>query len=151
MGLFSTHTHSHSSSHTTELVPYEKTVHEYRAPTDESVKLLNEFKEKATENILSSFKLKDNIMEVNGFFIRRDAVSWTIDIYCRFKLNGKEFNLKESFDAQEFRKDIDYNYNVESYKNAVLRLVYTKVSEIIALELIRSSDANMIFDSIDKI
>ena len=50
MGLFST-THHHTK---TVNVPYEKsvTINEYKAPTDKSVELLNEFEKKAHENII---------------------------------------------------------------------------------------------------
>jgi hypothetical protein len=43
------------------LVPFEKTVTEIRAPTDESVNLLKEFEEKAEAKLIASFTLPNNL------------------------------------------------------------------------------------------
>jgi hypothetical protein len=136
MGLFSTHTSSHSHTHSERLVPYEKTVHEHRAVTDASVKLLNEFQEKAIENILHAFKLKDNIIEADGFFIQASHVDYNIEFHCKFKLNSNEYYVKEKIDCFDFRQDIRKYFSDMEYKSAAINLIYKKVSEVIAKELI---------------
>ncbi len=141
MGLFTTHYHSHSNNHThsESLVPYEKTVHEHRAPTDESVKLLNEFQDKAIDNILKQFRINDNIIEAEGFFIGYSVIHKII-LHCRFKVNGKEFHLKEEIDCWEFRNDLSKYFNDESdYQNKVLLLIYKHLSELIAKEIMMTS------------
>jgi len=141
MGLFSTtiHTHSESHSHSERLVPYEKTVHEHRAVTDESVKLLNEFQEKAIENVLHSFKLKDNIIEADGFFIQSNFMDYNIGVHCKFKINSKEYYVKDSINCFEFRQNLKGYFESFEYRESVIRLVYKKVSEIIAEELIMNN------------
>jgi len=136
MGLLSTHTSSHSHTHSERLVPYEKTVHEHRAVTDASVKLLNEFQEKAIENILHAFKLKDNIIEADGFFIQASHVDYNIEFHCKFKLNSNEYYVKEKIDCFDFRQDIRKYFSDMEYKSAAINLIYKKVSEVIAKELI---------------
>ncbi len=42
----------------TEFIPYEKTIIEKRAPTDESIRLWNEIKEKAYATIRDTIRLK---------------------------------------------------------------------------------------------
>jgi len=139
MGLFSTHTSSHTHSHSETLVPYVKTVHEHKAPTDESVKLLNELQEKAVENILHAFKLKDNLIEADGFFIQTSPVDFNIIFHCKFKLNSNEYYVKEKIDCFEFRKDIRKYFDNMEYRSAAINLIYKKVSEVIAKELIIKS------------
>ena len=136
MGLFSTHTSSHSHTHSETLVPYVKTVHEHRAATDESVKLLNEFQEKAVENILHAFKLKDNIIEADGFFIQASPVDYNIEFHCKFKLNSNEYYVKEKINCFDFRQDIRKYFDNMEYRSAAINLIYKKVSEVIAKELI---------------
>ena len=136
MGLFSTHTSTHTHSHSETLVPYEKTVHEHRAPTDVSVQLLNEFQEKAVENILHAFKLKDNIIEADGFFIQTTPFDFNIEFHCKFKLNSNEYYVKEKINCFDFRQDIRKYFDNMEYRSAVIQLIYKKVSEVIAKELI---------------
>jgi len=146
MGLFSTHTSSHTHTHSETLVPYEKTVHEHRAVTDDSVKLLNEFQEKAIENILHAFKLKDNIIEADGFFIQATPFDYNIEFHCKFKLNSNEYYVKEKIDCFEFRQDIRKYFDDMDYRSAAINLIYKKVSEVIAKELIlNSSEAVEVF------
>ena len=49
--------------HTTEYVDRNITVKEYKAPTDESVKLLNEMTEKALNNIVKTFSTSNNTLQ----------------------------------------------------------------------------------------
>ena len=55
-----------------------KTTTEYRAPTDESVRLLKEMEEKAREKIIDSFTVNDTHFECK-FFQEMDVVTQEID------------------------------------------------------------------------
>ena len=46
----------------TEHVPYEKSIVEHRAPTDDSIRIWEEMKEKAYKSILGSIELRDNAL-----------------------------------------------------------------------------------------
>ncbi len=150
MGLFSTHTHSESHTHSERLVPYEKTVHEHRAPTDDSVKLLNEFKEKAIENIFYSFLIKDNIIEADAFMIWENPIDYTMTFHCKFKINGEEFYIRESVDMFKFKSDLMKYFKSGDFKEEVLQKIYTTISEHITRELIISSK-ECVFSFIDKV
>ncbi len=81
----------------TKFVPYEKkvTINEHRAVTDESVKLLNEFQEKAKDNILNTFIIDVNEMKgVAIFFQSNMTVYDSIEYGLRFVLNGKSYTTK---------------------------------------------------------
>mgnify|MGYP000881342611 CR=1 FL=1 len=125
-----------SHTHTSELVPYEKTVtvHEHRAPTDESVKLLNEFQQKAIENIITQVQIDTN--EVKGMFI---VLSCEPDFLhmryvYRFILNGKEYKGEFKIESLEYRLSVD-NYNYEK----LMHLFYEKLAQSIAIELLNAN------------
>jgi len=64
-------------------------IKEFRAPTDESVRLLREMENTAYENIIEAFHIKNNTFEAKAFVIP------TVDFFekkliVRFKLNGEE-------------------------------------------------------------
>lgn len=58
----------------TKYVTKEVNIKEKKAPTDESIRLLNEFQEKALRNQLCQFKLENNNLNVNWFFIETISV-----------------------------------------------------------------------------
>lgn len=80
----------------TEYIPYEKSikVNEYKAATDESIKILNEFQEKAKENLCYSVRIDQSYLNGVAFFFREDHMSNGFDVYFKFGLNGTEFKVK---------------------------------------------------------
>jgi len=60
MGLLSSSYHSHSHDNSTHIKsPDTVKVHEHKAPTDESIKLMEEAHNKAIENIIAKVKVED--------------------------------------------------------------------------------------------
>ena len=80
----------HYNIHDTEYIPYTKTVIEKRAPTDESIRLYGEMKEKAYASVLDTLELHDNILNMTAILYE----DFDHDLYhmCKYKfmLNGKE-------------------------------------------------------------
>ena len=72
MGLFKT-TNYYTHKGGKEYVPYEKdvTIHEHRAPTDESVRLLNEFEEKARKNIIHKISVNENNLNAVSIIFKK--------------------------------------------------------------------------------
>lgn len=73
-------------------------VTENRAPTDESVRLLNEMQKKVESNLLASLHLDNN--ELKGMVhIYKDVLRASKNVVVMFELNGKkvrhESNIKE--------------------------------------------------------
>jgi hypothetical protein len=79
---------------TTTYVPYEKTIIEKKAPTDDSIKLLNEFQEKATHNIIDSICIKNNIIEGIAIEVNESVWDFSTSIFFKFILNGKNIQFK---------------------------------------------------------
>lgn len=88
------HYHEHST-----------TVTEKRAATDESVKLLNEFEEKAQKNIVGKVVLENNLFEGVGILFE-DMVSDRYILRIRFIINGKELSFTKEIKSSTFRRHI---------------------------------------------
>ena len=86
----------------TEQVTREVIVKEYRAPTDESVKLLNEMQKKALDNIVSQFSTTNNYLQMKCAVVENNYEEARLFI-SKFTLNGKShrFDIKiNSWDVQ---------------------------------------------------
>ena len=66
-----------------------KTTTEYRAPTDESVRLLKEMEEKAREKIIDSFTVSDTHFECK-FFQEMDVTTQEMKYVVIYSMNGKK-------------------------------------------------------------
>ena len=91
--------------------PEEINVTEKKAPTDESIRLLNEFQQKAFDNIVECVQLSNNELTDAKYWIYPDHYSFTQCARIRFKLNGKvkdfEFTLPhERTDKADIQKII---------------------------------------------
>ena len=111
---------------TTKIVPYEKTININRAPTDESVKLLKEFEEKAVENIIDKIHVNDN--SINGVVLVKQIQlnPFNHKFYWKFTLNGKEY-----------RGDVELQLSSWEMRNLV-NLLAQEISKVITEELINS-------------
>lgn len=128
MGLFSdNHYHKHDNS---THIRYPDTIKEVKAPTDESVRLLNEFQEKALDNLISKVEVKDNLVEgtVMAFEMgcTTAAIQFEIKIICKFKINGHEYVVEKGIDRSELWKNdadktiLNINNTLRNYANSVM-------------------------------
>ena len=151
MGLIDKHYYNHRS--VTERVTENVNVKEYRAPTDESLKLLKELDQTAKNNILFSITNKDNVINgtilaiATGFsslphltdnpnVIRTASSMMDVEIHYRFTLNGKEYNGKDTIDYY----DIGLQNAYKSKDGAELfyaRFMAKKLSELISIQLVK--------------
>lgn len=111
--------------HTTEYVDRNITVKEYKAPTDESVKLLNEMTEKALNNIVKTFSTSNNTLQAK-VAVYQDHRMQVNEFMCKFTLNGKDHMLRVEINAYE-TPDMD----------SMVEKLYTKVCEKLAQELMQ--------------
>jgi hypothetical protein len=127
MGLLKT-THIHQSR--TEYVPYVKEVNitEKRAPTDESVKLFSEFRQKALDNIVDSFHVDTNILKAEYISFQNDVCRDVTIIFIKINLNGEEFRMQEDFTRQD-QYDLAMYYHIEDRRPLIEHLIefYSKI------------------------
>jgi hypothetical protein len=110
-----------------EYVPYEKTVHEHRAPTDQSVSLLNEMQKKAEENLIRTIKVEENTLKGKGIFFYLSPDKTETEFVIKFNLNGEDHQVRGSIDDWEAK-------DPESF----MRLFYEKFTQAILTELIKN-------------
>lgn len=111
--------------HTTEYVDRNITIKEYKAPTDESVKLLNEVTEKALNNIVKTFSTSNNTLQAK-VGVYQDYKMQVNEFMCKFTLNGKDYMYRVEPDT----------YETPDMSSMVEKL-YTKVCEKLAQELMQ--------------
>jgi len=73
----------------TQLVPYAKTVHEHRAPTDQSVALLREMESKAKDNVIQAIPMEFNGLKCT-IVSYRSPYNYTEEILIKYNINGIE-------------------------------------------------------------
>lgn len=137
MGLLSTTKHYHSK---TEYVPYCKEVNitENKAPTDESVRLLNEMEEKARQNIIATIKIDENFLKAIVIYYRDEMITNRMIYHIKFELNGKEHKIEDFIDNFEWRQEFSKSY-MGLGNETIFRLLHKKFSEMVAMELMRQS------------
>lgn len=110
----------------TEYVTREVNVHEHRAPTDESVKLLREMEASARQEIVQAIKV-----EGNGFncvvHIHQDMISDGMIARAIYDLNGRRFE-----------DQIDVQWRNKTPEGLISALV-AKVSETIGREVLKDA------------
>ena len=90
----------------TEYVPFEKEVNVTinRAATDESVRLLNEFQEKARNNIIQTIIIDSNIAKCVCIYYQDNDVFYRLNYQLKFILNGKEHIVSDSIDRNDYQQ-----------------------------------------------
>jgi hypothetical protein len=133
MALFSkTNNHFHRTESETVLVPYEKTVHEHRAPTDKSVQLLNEMQEKATQNIIETIRLEGNGLSAVALCFENNSIVDIVTYHIRFELNGKKHLIKGDIEKRELSE-------ARRLKEEAINIFFKKFSEAICKEILMQS------------
>ena len=84
----------------TKFVDRNITIHEHRAPTDESVKLLNEMQEKALANLIASLPVKGNDFECHLAAFRDDMNRGDLFIVTA-QVNGTKIEVRERIGSYE--------------------------------------------------
>ena len=127
--MYDTQEHYHEHKHY---------ITEKRAPTDESVRLLNEFQEKARLNIVNSIKATDNNLNITGIWFINSPASRDIDFYGRFTLNEKDYSVKSSVEKMKWKKTIIDSYSKLGHID-IFNNVHKILADAIAWELMKGS------------
>jgi hypothetical protein len=118
--------HYHSHKH-------DVTVNEHKAPTDESVRLLNEILEKAKKNIVKNVQVSNNILNFESLFFEDYFVGNRLELYANFKLNGHYYEVKSEINYDEFNKWDGKNMLQYFCLNIILETLSKAISEQILI------------------
>ena len=100
-----------------------KTVHEHRAPTDESIRLLNEMEAKAMANVISKLTPPGNV--VSGIIVEHAHMGLERCFTVAFELNGHKFNI-----SQRMNNDLLHLDPASAWKS-----LFDEIAKAIASEL----------------
>ena len=111
---------------------------EKRAPTDESIRLLNEMQDKAFDNVVDCVQLSNNELNDITYWLYPDYHSFTERARIRFSLNGKvkdfSFTLPCKFtDKADIQKLIIEKIYMEISKDMFNGFVKKNLKEIIQI------------------
>ncbi len=107
------HRHFHDHDNSTHInFPDTIKVHEHKAPTDESIRLMEEMHHKAIKNIIAHVKIEDNIVNGQCWAVRRMTHIQDVLFIFKFKINGKEFTVEKEYSTWDLanfedRQDIE--------------------------------------------
>lgn len=109
------------------------TVTEKRAPTDDSVRLLNEMERKVLDQIVKTFHLRDNDFEA-VMMVRQFSLSHPRgELYVAFKLNGKDYICREEV-PRTFGDD----------QEQVIRKLFEAVGKAVAEEMFMAKGPDLL-------
>lgn len=108
------------SERITNNVPYEKqvTVHEHRAPTDQSIHLYHQMIEKARNELVESYVLKGSAVGEIAVAVFKNVAIFpdNLTVVYKFKLNDKQYKGQFMIDESKL-SDVDdhvYQFFVQS-------------------------------------
>lgn len=126
MGLFSTTTHNHFNENLTTLdYPKNITVNEIKAPTDDSVRLMEEMHEKAIKNIIAKVRIEDNLVSGVAYCVLNPIYIDDVEFIFKFSINGQEFNINKKISSRSLDIHDSYDVNkisekLNSYAKAIM-------------------------------
>lgn len=112
---------------------YPQTIHEHRAPTDKSIELAEDYREKILKNVMSCIPTEFN--DLQGTMIRyRDNQFFEEFIGIRFNLNGAEHIWKYKMKF--------WNTGIEE----IIEDLRKDFSEYLAMAILRNMDLRPLFN-----
>lgn len=92
-----------------------ETTIEKRAPTDESVRLLREMEQEASDRVTVLLRVQNNVLQ--GLVAERclSPEKAGYELIFRFKLNGRDYAEKLFVDSVEARESIDLKQKLVRY------------------------------------
>lgn len=139
MGLLSTTNIYHKRESAT---PYcrEVKINEHKAPTDESIRLLNEMQDKAKENIIATIDINQNHLHAVAIAYCDEIAFDRIHYYVKFTLNNKEYVFNEYIRKSDLKEVLNENeHDMKSAYRKIIVEVHKRISEEIARQIMASS------------
>lgn len=114
------------------LVPYTKTVHEHKAPTDDSIKLYGEFLERARTDLVERGKCCSNEVNVT-YNIYRDNLNNNTCCYYNLVINGKlvsnKFEISTLYPTNRYEFFVELKLNILKVLGNYIIMTIEKTSE----------------------
>jgi hypothetical protein len=100
--------------------PEKVEVNEYRAPTDDSIRLAEEMHEKVLNKLISSVKVENNLINGEAFALQEPGFEPIVRMVFKFKINGKEFTAERRVSRDQLY-DVDTDKYIAAINNTLDR------------------------------
>lgn len=120
-------------------------IHEHRAPTDDSIRMADEMREKCMKSILMSYKSNDNVFnysvvvyELSNSVIDSLSQFKDIQLFVSIVVNGRSYKVNETISTSICTKLVEdpnggshfeYDFNSESFVAYVFHLIGLLVAQ----------------------
>ena len=129
--MFNTNHHIYNN---TDVQYVTKEVNVHRAPTDESIKILNEMTDKSLDNLLKTVHLHNNALNLS-FSTMYNIMNDSVDCYIQGEFNGNRLTRKFSL----------YSYkSIDDKVKTIQDEITAMVSEYLYDKIISTSSANVL-------
>jgi len=137
------------------------TVHEYKAPTDESIKLYKELREKAVKDVIATVHLENTVLNGVGVYYQFGMDSYGLiqhnktfgalsenvsfspafdtNLYLRFKINGQEMGVKQLVSHEDMLKIARAKSSEKGFGEHFAETLINLYSRYIAVDLLKKS------------
>jgi len=129
-------------------IHYPDTIKEVKAPTDESIRLLNEMQQKLIDNIVAKIEVNDNVMKGECYLIDTASMGYRhrFMFVMKFSINQQEFVVEKQIHDDDITWQDNQNIReisakVKSYTNAIMFWFACKKLPSIVYEQITNSPA----------
>lgn len=135
MGLFNTHHHHFRDNSSVTNIRFPETIQEHKAPTDESIRLMEEMHEKAIKNIIARVEVKTNLVSGEAFVIHNPIHIDPYKAIFKFKINDQEFTIEAKLDKWEMMKEEPhYSSMINQFKSdaeaVIMWFLFKKFSKL---------------------
>ena len=117
-------------------------VHEHKAPTSESARLLSELEREAEKRLMSLTKLDDNVFNVT-WYVFDSPMTLSLKAVGKFLINGQEHKIEIDIPT----RFIGRKAKVEDYKkfgDEVCKAIQEKVAKFLTIELFNQHTCKII-------
>lgn len=113
--------------------PRELHTHEHKAPTDASIAIYAEMKEKAAKSVIEEFKLPNNVLDGIQVIVMEPTGTMCRQVSVRFRINGTTYQI----DRAEEPVGMQFRQTSVEHRIAALEDVSKKIAELVLHELIQ--------------
>lgn len=127
-------------------IHYPDTIKEIKAPTDESIALLNEMQQKTLDNLIAKVDVKNNLLEGTCYCFSNVITSMRLGftVIFKFKINDKEYIIQRIIEEDELwgsQKEIfELELNLQDRCKAIMLWYSLKHFQFIAFEQITGQE-----------
>jgi hypothetical protein len=109
------------------------TINENKAPTDDSIRLLNEIKQKCLKDIIASIRTDNNLFNASAIMMY-DNLNMDYNILVKYTLNGVDYTVPITVDHRDVT-DKPLNHVVGIIHKAVFENFAARITESAAFDL----------------